>query len=235
MIAHFFKASLFTGAFSLLAVSGIGHAQSVQSGFNKSQCKNGLCTLMRIEVELDGNNVTPVLVAAKDKITSDSQTLTYTTVIQKKDKTCSKSILVIEPQFDVFATVFGTISGAAGNLPPRLSPTQEWIFMQYLWLSGKVDGIECTDSDFATLPTTPPQTGNTGGQTPGGGSTVPDPEPVCELQGIISFPNRKTVILNGNTHQLQDVVCGGWKIHAISDTSVKLKKAGQSKVLSIYR
>jgi|GEM_PF-693584 len=141
---------------TLLSSVALGEPRLVQQGFDRSQCSNGMCTVVRVMIELDSTADKPVVRVARNDFTDGTVSYIYDTVVQRADDVCVKDVIVPETVFGAIANVFRSIS-AGGTPPPVLTPTQQTLLLFYTTLLQQTQGFDCTPRDLGevALPTPP--------------------------------------------------------------------------------
>lgn len=130
--------------------------RTVQQGFDRAQCSNGMCTILRVLVELNSDSATPVVRVARHDFEDGATVYNYDTVVQRANDVCSKDVVVPQDVFNAVGAVFRSIS-SGGTPPPVLTPTQQTLLLFYTTLLQQTQGFECTPRDLGdvNIPDTP--------------------------------------------------------------------------------
>jgi hypothetical protein len=144
------KRGLWFGALlgSIAASSALATGnRTVTNGFDESQCKNGACTILRVEIELDTQQNRPIYNRQYQSIITGNTTFYYDNLVYTAEDRCTKEVIVPVEVFRAIASVFRTIGGN-GNPPPVLNPTQQTLILFYTTLLQQTQGFTCSPNDL---------------------------------------------------------------------------------------
>jgi hypothetical protein len=161
MLSYFRHLGVATAVMATVAFAQEALAsRAVQQGFDRSQCSNGMCTILRVIVELNSSSQEPVVRIARHDFDDGFTAYNYDTVVQRADDVCSKDVIVPADVFNAVGAVFRSIT-IGGTPSPVLTPTQQTLLLFYTTLLQQTQGFECSPRDLGevnipSVPTAPP-------------------------------------------------------------------------------
>jgi hypothetical protein len=144
--------------------------RTIQQGFDRNQCSNGMCTILRVLIELNGDAATPIVSVARRDFVYGPSVFNFDTVVQRASDVCTKDVVVPQDVFTAVGAVFKSIS-SGGTPPPVLTPTQQTLLLFYTTLLQQTQGFECSPRDLGDVEV--PDTSVQPGLNPGSPYGVP--------------------------------------------------------------